>query len=271
MTYREIQPGLPLRPYVKCYYIYESGSDVAFYDTVFPSGSMEVIFNLGTGNWQTAHRGEYVTTPSIECWGQLTRPLPIQSIGKNTMLGIRFFPHAAAKFIGDKVDLFNNQVVDYGYLAGKAVAALHAMLVETQSWNRRVELVEAYLLRQVSMTGKNGSGMSVVSDVMKEMTRDGFFDNIDSVASRYGITSRYLQKLFLQYTGLTPKLYSKINRFQNSLRLVARKNASLTSIAYECGYFDQSHFIREFKSFTGVTPSGYLAAGSPVAAVLTAT
>ena len=99
---------------------------------------------------------------------------------------------------------------------------------------------------------------------MDELKQKDFFDNIENVASRYGITSRYLQKLFLQYTGLTPKLYTKINRFQNSLRLVTQNNNSLTSIAYDCGYFDQSHFIREFKSFTGLTPSGYTSAGSSI-------
>jgi len=71
--------------------------------------------------------------------------------------------------------------------------------------------------------------------------------------------------LFVQYTGLTPKLYSQINRFQNSLQLVREGNSSLTSIAYECGYADQSHFIREFKSFTGLTPSGYDIDNFPVA------
>jgi AraC-like DNA-binding protein len=70
--------------------------------------------------------------------------------------------------------------------------------------------------------------------------------------------------LFLRYTGLTPKLYTKINRFQNSLQLVGRKDATLTSIAYDCGYFDQSHFIREFKSFTGITPSVYSPQNSPL-------
>jgi AraC-like DNA-binding protein len=87
------------------------------------------------------------------------------------------------------------------------------------------------------------------------LKQDDFFDNIENVASRYGISSRYLQKLFLQYTGLTPKLYHKINRFQKSLVLVSKKNMPLTSIAYDCGYFDQSHFIRDFKSFTGFLPS----------------
>src|SRR5882757_6502257 len=112
MKYTEVRPGNRLKQYVKCYYIYESEADVTFDDTVFPSGCMEIIFNLGSGKWQTAAGDGFVTTPSIELWGQIIRPLPIRSIGRNTMLGVRFFPHAAACFLNDKMDLFNNQVAD---------------------------------------------------------------------------------------------------------------------------------------------------------------
>ena len=264
MSYTEITPGDGLRPYVKCYYIYESDASVVFEDTVFPSGCMEIIFNLGTGKWQTAAGDGFVTNPAVELWGQIIRPLPVKSIGRNVMLGVRFFPHAAACFLNDQVNLFNDQVVDFRDVEDDAVGLLYAKLLETVTWNKRIELVEAFLLRRLSLSETRLGKMTVVSDVMHEIRRDDFFDNMENVAARYGITSRYLQKLFLQYTGLTPKLYSKISRFQHSLRLVTKRDASLTSIAYDCGYFDQSHFIREFKSFTGFTPSGYSIENSPV-------
>lgn len=98
-----------------------------------------------------------------------------------------------------------------------------------------------------------------MGDIIGEISNPAFFDRISSVAAKYGMSPRYLQKLFVQYTGMPPKLYAKVQRFQQSLKLIQRKEASLTSITYECGYFDQSHFIREFKSFAGVTPSGYAA------------
>lgn len=264
MKYNEIRPGSALKQYVKCYYIYESDTNVAFEDTVFPSGCIEIIFNLGTGKWQTAAGNAYSTTPSIELWGQIIRPLPIRSIGKNTMLGIRFYPHAAACFLNDKVGLFNDQVIDFNDLHGNAVRMLYSKLLETTNWNKRIELIEIFLIHRLSLSQNKFSKLVMVSDVMTELRKTDFFDNIENVASRYGITSRYLQKLFFQYTGLSPKLYSQIHRFQNSLRLVTQKNISLTSIAYDCGYFDQSHFIREFKSFTGFTPSGYSLANSPI-------
>lgn len=275
MGYKEIIPGSGLRQYIKCYYIYESASEAAFDDTVYPSGCMEVIFNLGNGIWQTAgiasgRKAAFYALPRIELWGQITRPLLIRSIGKNSMLGIRFFPHAAGCFINEKVDGFNDQVLDFGESSDPAEYSLHQLLLSTKTWSDRIRIVENYLLKtlSLSLSQKRTNRIHVVGDVMKEMRRTDFFDNLDNVAARYGISSRYLQKLFLQYSGLTPKLYTKINRFQNSLRLVGQKDASLTSIAYDCGYFDQSHFIKDFKSFTGLTPSGYSIENSPVTLAL---
>ena len=276
MYYQEIIPDSRLKQYVKCYYSYESDSAVAFEDTVFPSGCMEIIFNLGNGQWQTAAAAKahtaaktaaaaniptvaqtaYQPTPPVELWGQITQPLSIRSVGKNIMLGIRFLPHGAACFLNEKADGFNNQVVDYRDVAGTQVTTLHEQLLEAKTQPDRIALIETFLLNALAGTKKRSDKIAIVNHVMRDLNRQDFFENIASIASRYGISSRYLQKLFLQYTGLTPKLYSKIHRFQHSLRLVTKKEAPLTSIAYDCGYFDQSHFIREFKSFTGLTPSG---------------
>jgi AraC-like DNA-binding protein len=264
MTYYEIKPGQQLQPYVKCYYVYDATSNATFEDVVFPCGCTELIFNLGAGHWQTATRDGFITTPAFEFWGQLTNPLSIRSTGRNTMLGIRFFPHATASILQDKVSLFNNQVVDFSDVLGKAVRTLHTQLLETISWNKKMALVETFLLQQLSLAAKRLDKVAVVSNLMYEMRKNDLSDTIEHVANRYGISARYMQQLFVQYTGLTPKLYRKINRFQHSLRLVRAKNASLTSIAYECGYADQSHFIREFKTFTGLTPSGYSIENSPV-------
>ncbi len=225
---------------------------------------MEIIFNMGTGEWQTASgNNNYVTTPRIELWGQIIKPLPIKSIGKNVMFGVRFYPYAAGSFFRENIEEFNNQVTDYTAIE-KSAASLHQRLFEVQSLTQRVSLLEDYLWNRLSLPEKRKSKIALVHNIMEELRRDDFFDNIENVAGRYGITSRYLQKLFLQYTGLTPKLYSKINRFQNSLNLVIKSDIPLTTIAYDCGYSDQSHFIREFKSFTGITPSGYTPEKSPI-------
>lgn len=263
MTYQEFKPGKSLQPYVKCYYVYESATPAAFDDIVFPCASMEIIFNLGTGTWQTRPGDEFVTTPSVELWGQVLKPLPVRSIGRNTMLGIRFFPHAVASILADKVNLFNNQVVNYGDVLGNNVRSLHNQLLETRTWTKRMSLVESFLLEQLARAEKRLNKVALVNDLMQELQQETF-NTMEMVAARYGISARYMQQLFVQYTGLTPKLYSQINRFQNSLQLIRAGGSSLTSIAYECGYADQSHFIKEFKTFAGITPSSYSIETSPV-------
>jgi AraC-like DNA-binding protein len=255
MEYQEIIPCEGLRSYVKCFYIYESETDVSVVDYAFATGCIEVMFNLGSGRWQTEVNGQFINTPSIELWGQIIQPLCFKSIGKNIMFGVRFFPHAAAVFLNEKIEVFNNKITDFEAVAGSEVKSLHSKLLEANTLKKRVDISERFLLQRLSVSEKRLSKISLISNILCELKQDDFFDNIDNVAARHGISSRYLQKLFLQYTGLTPKLFSKINRFQNSLLLVAKQEESLTSIAYECGYFDQSHFIREFKSFTGFAPS----------------
>ena len=255
MAYNEFIPGETLKQYVKCYYVYESDTSDVFEDKAFATGCIEVMFNLGNGLWQTASGDKFITTPHVELWGQIIRPLAFTSIGKNIMFGIRFYPHTASLFLNDDLDLFNDHVTDFTAVAGKSVRILHSRLLETTLPDKQVQLVEEFLLKRLSFFGKNFKWLPVIDRVIEELKQDDFFDNIENMASRYGLTSRYLQKLFLQYTGLTPKLYHKISRFQKSLVLVSKKNLSLTSIAYECGYFDQSHFIRDFKTFTGFLPS----------------
>ncbi|MFZ6008948.1 MAG: DUF6597 domain-containing transcriptional factor [Bacteroidota bacterium] len=269
MKYKEIKPGEKLKPYVKCYFLFESEATTEIEDIVFPSGYMEIMFNLGDGLWKSSNNGVFYTTPPMELWGQVTRPLAIRANGKNVMLGIRFFTHTAAYFLKEDIWELNNQVCDLGYLLGGPAKILHAKLLETGDLHARISMLENFLIGRLVVNERKADKIDMVGRIMGDMKKDAFASPVEAVASHYRISPRYLQKLFLQHAGVAPKLYAKINRFQNSLRLINKRETSLTSVAYNCGYFDQSHFIREFKSFTGMTPSAYSPDLYPVTQVFT--
>ncbi len=257
LKYKEYKPSKALETQIRCYYTLECEDLPIEEDWAFATGSMEVMFTLSGTPWQTKVNGSFTTTSWVELWGQILKPLSFRTTGRSEIFGIRFYPANAGLFLREDISCFKYGVFDLAGVTGNSILELHHKLQEAKSVNLRIELVEAYLIKQITTHPKAIGKIDLVRRVMNELTQKDFFENINSVADRYGITSRYLQKLFLQYTGLTPKLYSKINRFQNSLVLLGKCNLPLTAIAYECGYFDQSHFIREFKSFTGFAPSGF--------------
>jgi AraC-like DNA-binding protein len=257
MTYQEYTPGENLRAFVKCFYVCEYDTDIVFEDKACATGSMEIMFNLGNGSFQTGRENSFDTTPRVELWGQIINPLNFKSLGKNKMLGIRFYPHTASLVLNDRIDIFNDQVTDFTALGGAEVKQLHEQLLNAPHLSQQLALLESFLLKKLPAFQKKNTIFQVVNNVITEMKSEDFCDTIEDVAFRYGISSRYLQKLFLHYTGLSPKLYYKINRFQKSLILTSHKEESLTSIAYRSGYFDQSHFVRDFKFFTGLSPSAF--------------
>jgi AraC-like DNA-binding protein len=257
LQYIEHLPAAALAPYIKCYYTLQCEPSTSLVDQAFATGCIEVMFTLSGSPWQTQTNGVFTPTSRIELWGQIVQPLAFKMEGQSDIFGIRFSPAAAAFLLNEEIHSFNNQVVDLASVLGHSIEELHGRLQEAPSPAARVELADAYLLKKLDVHSRTSQRIHLVQQVMNEMTHKDFFDNIQYVAERYGISSRYLQKIFLHYTGLTPKLYTKIHRFQNSLLLIGKGDQSLTAIAYECGYFDQSHFIREFKSFTGNVPSGF--------------
>jgi AraC-like DNA-binding protein len=74
------------------------------------------------------------------------------------------------------------------------------------------------------------------------------------MAQHSGLSERYIQKLYLSNIGISPSAFTSVIRFNKSLHLVLNTSEPLTTIAYDCGYYDQAHFIKEFKKFTGITP-----------------
>ena len=264
MDYREITPEERLKPFIKCFYLFQSSTEAQFDDVVFPSGYTEIVFNLGIGSWSSFNGKEYITTPKAELWGQVTAPMQIRSKGKQLMLGARFFPHAAGYFLKENIGQFNDKVTDFSAILGTSVKALHAKLLETNELLERIRLIETFLLNRLSSERKLNLRITEIGHILHHIATNTEGSSTNLVASQHGITSRYLHKLVYEHTGLSPKVIGRISRFQLSLKLIARNKESLTAIAHDCGYFDQSHFIRDFKSFTGLTPSEFAKKKFPV-------
>lgn len=266
MRYNEYPPSIALIDYVQCYFTCETDCAVTTEDSVYASGFVEIMFNLGDGPQQLTSDGQ-TTRPRAQLWGQTIQPFSFTSSGKHAMLGVRFYPHTAACFFDEPIDTFNDQVIDYIDVAGREGRELYNQLAEAASLSKKIELLEKFLLARLQRYEHRYAKLKLMNAIVDDLNNDDFFRTINTVSARYGMTPRYLQKLFLSYSGISPHLFSKITRFQKSLQLIARDELPLTTVAHQCGYYDQSHFIKDFKSFTGLAPSHFRAESSSELAV----
>jgi len=96
------------------------------------------------------------------------------------------------------------------------------------------------------------------------LARAGDSVRVRDVADRVGLGSRRFMELFREQTGLTPKSFQRVRRFQQVLcALHAHSEKNWATVAYNCGYYDQAHFIHDFRLFSGLTPSEYVAIATP--------
>jgi len=257
MDYQEFKPKGILKDFIQCYFICETETNVLSEDKVFASGSVEIMFNLGATRKQFSLNGNLITEPAIQLWGQVLKPVGIKSLGKHSIFRIRFFSHTAICFFNEAIEQFNDAVFNLEDVIGNKVNEVHSKLLEAHTITQKIEITEHFLIERLLFFHKKINKLNLVSNVISELVQEEYKTNMNTIAHRHGVSSRYLQKIFLQYAGVTPNLFRKINRFLKSLYLMAKNSNSLTSIAHHCGYFDQSHFIKDFKEFTGTAPSDF--------------
>jgi len=105
---------------------------------------------------------------------------------------------------------------------------------------------------------------TAVRYALQEFARRPEIPRVQELAHEAGLSRRRFSQLFRVQVGLTPKLYCRLQRFQNTLRLIASvTSVDWAELALAAGYYDQAHFAHEFRDFSGLSPSAYLASPSP--------
>jgi methylphosphotriester-DNA--protein-cysteine methyltransferase len=141
-------------------------------------------------------------------------------------------------------------------------------LFEARSHKKKIDILQQALLRLLKTPNLNPP---IINAAVRLIQQQRGNISVDDLSRELGVNYKYLERQFLRIIGLTPKSYSRIARFQNVMQ--ALRYAAFhawPSLALDCGYYDQAHFIKEFKAFTGATPSEFIARQNQIAEMLTA-
>jgi len=148
--------------YIKCYYTLECELNAQMEDQAFATGCIEVMFTLSGTPWQTKINGDFTKDFQHRTVGPILQPLTFRIAGQSEIFGIRFYPAAAAFLLKEEIHQFNNNVFDLTSVLGNSISELHAQLQDAPSTKRRIELVDAYLLKKLAAHTKTLNRIDLV-------------------------------------------------------------------------------------------------------------
>lgn len=167
-------------------------------------------------------------------------------------VGVLFRPGAALALLGAREDELTGHHFDLDALWGSAADSALDQLSDATQLHRRLDILESLLVARLPAV--HGMHPMIAAALATIAAGAG----VAEVSRGSGFSHRHFSALFRRATGLAPKAYGRVMRFQTALRRVSLRNESdLAVLALEAGYCDQSHFNRDFRLFTGVTPTVY--------------
>ena len=256
MNYQTFEPNKDLSTFVKCYWTLDSPEEKhPKRQTIIPDGCIEMIFHYGNLYKQYLEAGSSTIQPRCFVIGQLTRPLEIEPTGETGIFSVRFNPDGFLPFASIPIKEMENKAVSLEQLFGMEGLKIEEAILSANSTHERIGHIEAFLLKR--LLAIETIDAVIKSTIETILTANGQL-SVDELSKHIKVHRRQLERKFSTTIGLSPKQLSKIIRLQVSLKmLLNRQFTSLTALAYEGEYYDQAHFIKDFKEFTGLTPKEF--------------
>lgn len=249
-------PAPPLSDFVELLWLYDGPPRPHAKERILPDGSMELIVNLREDQVRVYNPGDIhhcETRRGSAIAGPHSRFFVIDTAEQISVAGVHFKPGGAFPFFGLPAEELRDAHVSLEDLWAVAAGDLREQLLAARSARDKFQVLERCLLMQA--LGTLDRDPAVVF-ALREFSRSR---TVASVTGQIGFSARRFIRIFSEEVGLTPKLYCRVRRFQRVLRRIGMgREVDWAGVAVECGYFDQAHFIHDFRSFSGINPTTYL-------------
>ena len=247
----------PLNEYVESIFHFKEFKPEHSIERVVPTGHIFIIFELD-GLERNTFDNESLEPNGVftKVWvsGMHKNHLSISAHQDSEMLVIQFKPAGAFPFFRASINSLNDKVISAQELFGDEILQLRQQILNEDASQRKFEVVEDWLLSRMEAT----IGEQNIIDIVHLFQNKPFSQHKEIVQS-YSKTQKHLINQFKKYIGLTPKVLHRIFRFNEILQKIhLKEKLDWSQIAYQFGYSDQSHFIKEFKEFSGFSPQEFI-------------
>jgi AraC-like DNA-binding protein len=258
MNYQTFQPHPDLRSSVKCYWTLEIPAQKHVQrQLIIPDGCIDMIFILGDDVKRYTSENEFIIQPREMVLGQITEPFYVEPTGSVSSFAVRFYPFGFANFVTVPINTLANKETPIHVLLGDETAReLSREIIQASNTEHRIEILERFLLERLN---DNSTIDNIVRNTIDTMLITKGSTAISSILGKDVSKRRQLERKFMKQIGISPKQLGKVIRLQAALKMMLNEpSESLTTVAYESDYYDQAHFIKDFKEFTGTTPKEFL-------------
>ena len=252
MYYEKKDPAAGLEQIIVSYWLVDSqGDGTEHIQKVIPDGYPEIILHYESP-YRMKISDDWALQSKYLLAGQLTNHVWLQNTGKSGMVGIKFQPTALSKLFGVRMDELTDRVTPLP----EEILSLFLPLIDRLEvgnpaiFNTLDELFNKLVSKSSMTAGPSDIGV-------RQILENNGLVSIKQLTDLTGTGERQLERRFKKDVGLSPKFYSRIIRFAHIFDLIQQKDKQWLDLVFESGFYDQSHFIKNFKEFTGEEPSKY--------------
>ena len=256
MLFRTHKPSAPLSDFVDNLWHYEGLTTPHRLERVLPDGSVELIVNLRD---ESRHIFDPQSLRPLQTYrhswisGPHSRFIVIDTAPDSSMIGAHFKPGGVSPVLGVPANVLTNEVVGLSECLNRRAETLRTQLLEAVGSTAKFHVLETWLLQSWR---RHGQRHPAVTFALNRFTRSPDQVTVCEVATEVGLSHRHFVRSFSEQVGVSPKVFCRIQRFQKVLKALPRSRGVLwADVAVSGGYYDQSHFIHDFREFCGMTPA----------------
>ena len=253
MLYTRFPSSGPLRNFVECYWTIESDDADIVEEKIIPDGFPELIFHFKDA-YEININGRWELQTNALLAGQAKKYFFLKNTGKSAVFVIKLKPTALTHLFNVAMNVYSDKVVPLNEVNIQALKVLTKKIIVCNNHSDKIAVVEKEL---EPLIGNLETDKTSIDKIVDFVFRTNGSASLTEMQQKLFVTERQVQRMFQKYIGLSPKLYCRIIRFNYIFKLAKEEKFSLTDLTHKAGYFDQSHFIRDFKNFTGEDPSKY--------------
>lgn len=258
MFYKEYKPSGIIATYIECYWVLQCPADfTSRTELIVPGGRAELMVNMGAPFFFQSSEGKvFEMNNGMHVLGQRNTFFSTCFISNYSVLGIRFKPGCFYTFSNNPVSSLLNEVAAAADVLNYShIQSWFNQLLEVTNIQQQIEISEQHLLQILKNKKMTDSHFMALLTAMKKSCQT---ISIQDFCSEHRLYYKKLERQFLQQAGYTPKEFMKISRFYTALKKVCKNKQSLTDVCHSSGYYDQSHFIKDFRKFTSFSPSQFI-------------